>query len=280
MKNSVVNFELISEILRPRDKQSHKGTYGHALLIAGSYGKMGAAILAAKACLRSGVGLLTVHVPSSGVSIIQTAIPEAMVSADSDTTHVSDVISTEKFGAVGIGPGLGLAPETQAAFHSLIKNCTKPTIIDADGLNCLSIQKSGLNELSPHTILTPHPLEFERLTGGWKTIMERTKKQLAFSEKFNCIVILKDYETLISMPDGSIYQNTTGNPGMAKGGTGDALTGIITAFLAQGYSSKESSLISVFIHGMAGEFAAEKKSTYAMLSGDLIENLPNVFLKF
>ncbi len=274
-----ITFDFVAEAIRPRNKKSHKGTYGHALIIAGSYGKMGAAVIASRACLRTGVGLLTTHVPSSGFPILQTSVPEAMLSIDSNPLFFSDLINLDKFSAIGIGSGIGLARETQEVTFKLIDSTKKPIIIDADGLNCISLQKDFLKKIPPETVLTPHPLEFERLAGNWKTNAERTKKQLHFSVKYNCIVVLKDYETIISTPSGKVIKNTTGNPGMAKGGSGDALTGIITSFLTQGYSSESASLISVFIHGMAGDLAAQKKSMHAMLVSDLIEEVPQVFLK-
>jgi hydroxyethylthiazole kinase-like uncharacterized protein yjeF len=270
----LLTAELIDGILQPRKKFSHKGTYGHALLIAGSYGKTGAAVLAAKSCLRSGVGLLTVHLPKSGYTIMQVTNPEAMVSVDSHEKIITDEISVTKFSALGIGPGIGIEDETQKAFYHLLKQVKQPLLLDADALNILSLHKDWLEQVPPYSILTPHPKEFERLAGKAANDFERHEMQIEFSKKYKLIVILKGAHTCISLPSGECYFNTTGNPGMAKGGSGDVLTGLITGLLAQGYDSLPASLLGVFIHGYAGDLAKESIGETGMIAGDICDFLP------
>lgn len=273
----IITLQLVKEILQPRKLNSHKGNYGHAMIIAGSEGKMGAAILASRACLRSGVGLLTMHVPSCGQQIIQIAVPEAMVETDAEFSVFSTRIEQKKYTVIGFGPGIGTNVRTQKAVGELLKESLVPMVIDADGINCLSINKEMHKLIPEGSILTPHPGEFERLVGEWDSEENKIEKQLSFSKEFNCTIVLKGYRTSISTPDGKLYVNKTGNPGMAKGGSGDALTGIITAFVAQGYSSEESAILGVYIHGMAGDLAAEVKTQYGLLASDLIEFLPQAF---
>jgi hydroxyethylthiazole kinase-like uncharacterized protein yjeF len=268
---------VVDGILQPRKKFSHKGTYGHALLIAGSYGKIGAAVLAAKACLRSGVGLLTVHLPKCGYTIMQVANPEAMVSVDSDEEIIGDEISVTKFSAVGIGPGIGTEDATQKSLYHLLKQLRQPLLLDADALNILSLHKDWLEQVPQYSILTPHPKEFERLAGKATNDFELHQMQIEFSKKYKLIVILKGAHTCISLPSGQCYFNTTGNPGMAKGGSGDVLTGLITGLLAQGYDSLSASLLGVFIHGYAGDMAKDTIGEIGMTAGDICDFLPAAF---
>jgi hydroxyethylthiazole kinase-like uncharacterized protein yjeF len=248
--------EFCAQLIRKREKFSHKGTYGHGLLLAGSKGKMGAAVLSAQAALRSGIGLLTAHVPACGYAIMQTAVPEAMCDTDWNTDVIS-VISRDlsPFSAIGIGPGIGTEEGAQHVLQNLF-SYTGPLVIDADALNILATDRNLLDALPVNAILTPHPKEFERLSSPSATSWIRLEKQRDFSMEHQCIVVLKDAITSISFPDGHIYFNTTGNPGMATGGTGDVLTGIITGLLAQGYSHKTAVLLGVFYHGKAGDAAA------------------------
>ncbi len=269
----------IKQIYYPRKKFTHKGTYGRALLVAGSYGKIGAAVLSASACLRSGVGLLTAHVPKCGYEIIQTSVPEAMVSIDSDEKFITDNIHLEKYNAIGIGPGLAAEKQTQNILKVLIQNAAVPMVLDADALNILSENKTWLSFLRKGTILTPHPKEFDRLTGLTLTPEDRFKEQLSFSRRYNVYVVLKGAHTSITCPDGEVYFNSTGNPGMATAGSGDVLTGIITSLLAQGYDPKQASIMGVYLHGFAGDAAAQKKSQEGMIASDIIENIGQLFLK-
>jgi NAD(P)H-hydrate epimerase len=273
----IITQQLVQEILQPRKLEANKSDFGHALIVAGSKGKIGAAVLAAKACLRSGVGLLTVHVPDCGEQIMQISIPEAMVSIDADNSVFTDELEIGKYSIVAFGPGLGTNKNTQAAVKKLLTNHLTPMVIDADGLNCLSLNKELLPMIPENSILTPHPLEFERLVGKWETLEQKLEKQCHFSKTYNCFVVLKGNQTTISSPEGKLYKNTTGNPGMAKGGSGDALTGIITAFVSQGYSSEESSILGVYLHGLAGDLAAIEKTEFSLLPSDLIEFLPQAF---
>ena len=264
----------VQSLLKPRKKFSHKGTFGHALLVAGSCGKIGAAVLAARACLRSGVGLLTIHLPECGYEIMQTTNPEAMVSIDTNHWLIGDEIEVSLFSAIGIGPGIGMDNSTQNALHHIIENSSAPLVLDADALNSLSLQKEWLSEVPENSILTPHPKEFERLAGKAANDFDRHSIQLAFSKVYKVYVVLKGAHTCITTPTGETYFNTTGNPGMAKGGSGDTLTGLATGLLAQGYSPLETCLLSVFIHGYAGDLAKEYIGEIGMTAMDICNYLP------
>jgi NAD(P)H-hydrate epimerase len=276
------NFELvdrsiINSIYKPRNRFAHKGNFGHAMIIAGSYGKMGAAVLSATACLRSGVGLLTCFIPKCGYEILQTTVSEAMVMADTNSsmiTKVDDDIS--KYDAIGIGPGLGTASETRSAINELLSVYKKPMVIDADALNGLSMEKK-LPTLPPHSILTPHPKEFERLFGESKNDFERIEKALSNAKALNCVIVLKGHHTFIACPGGKGYFNNTGNAGMATAGSGDVLTGMITGLLAQRYSSEQAAIFGVYLHGLAGDIAAKEFSQEAMIAADIIDSIGKAF---
>jgi hydroxyethylthiazole kinase-like uncharacterized protein yjeF len=271
--------ELISGKIKKRGKFSHKGTYGHALLIAGSYGKMGASVLASKACLRSGVGLLTSHIPQRGFEIIQNSVPEAMTSIDSSKTVFSEVPDLSSFSAIGIGPGLDKKQETRQALKALLQSRPEKLIIDADALNILSENQDWYGLLPENTILTPHPKEFERLIGPSANSFERLQKQLQFSAKYKVIVVCKGANTSITFADGRVFFNSTGNPGMATGGSGDILTGIILGLLAQNYTPEEAVLIGVYLHGLAGDLAATEFGEYSLIAGDIITHIGKAFLR-
>jgi NAD(P)H-hydrate epimerase len=264
-------------ILIKRTKFSHKGTFGHALLIAGSKGKMGAAILSAKACLRAGVGLLTVHIPAKGLEIMQTALPEAMCRTSDENDFIADVPELSAYNAIGIGPGLGMEKQTQNAFKLLIQNANFPLVIDADALNILSENKTWLAFLPQESILTPHPKEFERLVGKWDSDEERLEMQRQFAIKHQIIVVLKGANTAIALSNGDVYFNSTGNAGMATAGSGDVLTGIITSLLAQRYLPSEAAILGVYLHGLAGDVAKENLTEYAMIATDIIDALPKAY---
>ncbi len=263
----------IIDSVKSREKYSHKGTYGHALIIAGARGKMGAAILSGGACLRSGVGLLTMHVPRCGLDLIQVSIPEAMCSIDPHEYHFSTLPNISNYKSIGIGPGLGQSKETIDALAHLMNTAIASMVLDADALNIISSDKTLQALIPDGTILTPHPKEFERLVGGWKNSMERLEKQIALSEKHSCIVVLKDADTVITDSNGNVFFNTTGNPGMATGGSGDVLTGVLTGLLAQGYTSLEAALIGVYFHGLAGDEASRVRGMNAMIASDIIKYL-------
>jgi NAD(P)H-hydrate epimerase len=276
-KTFLLTKEDIAPILKPRGRFSHKGTYGHALLIAGGKGKTGAAILSAKAAIRSGLGLLTVHLPEDAAIPLQTAVPEAMISYDQSKDVFSRIPDLSNYNAIGIGPGIGQRPETAAALKLLIQEIKVPIVFDADALNILGDNRTWLSFLPMGCILTPHPKEFERLAGKSGDEFERLEMQKAFSAKYNCYVVVKGAFSSISTPDGKVYFNPTGNPGMATGGSGDILTGIILSLLAQHYTPLEAVLTGVYIHGLAGDIAVEEQGYPSLIASDIIDCLSNAF---
>jgi len=277
--NYLIEKQMSRGILRPRAKFSHKGHFGHALLIAGGYGKMGAAVLASRACLRAGAGLLTTHIPKSGYDIIQTAVPEAMACVDSGENYFSDLIDLTKYNAIGIGPGIGQAKETANALKVLIQNTHVPLIFDADAINILGENKTWLSFLPKNCIFTPHPKEFERLAGKSSNDFERNQLQREFSEKYHAYVVLKGAHTAVTCPDGTCYFNVSGNPGMATGGSGDVLTGVILGLMAQYYHPKEACILGVFVHGLSGDIVWKKRSMESLIASDIIENLGEAFIR-
>ncbi|MBN1950911.1 MAG: NAD(P)H-hydrate dehydratase [Bacteroidales bacterium] len=275
-----VQERLISGFIHPRKKFSHKGTYGHALLIAGSYGMMGAAVLAAGAAIRSGPGLLTTHVPRLGVAILQASVPESLITIDE-----SDLIFTEHpdlsgYSAIGIGPGINQKSNTKQGLQFLLESVGVPLIIDADGLNLLAQLDNWQEKLPENCVLTPHPKEFERLFGRFPDSFTRLEAQRTFSQEHKAVVVLKGAHTCITTPEGRVWFNSTGNPGMAKGGSGDVLTGIILGLLAQGYPISEATITGVYIHGLAGDLAAESTGLTSLLPSDLIAHIGKAFCKF
>jgi len=274
-----LNEEYFPGIISKREKFSHKGNFGHALLIAGSYGKMGAAVLASKACIRSGVGLLTTHIPRKGYEIMQITVPEAICSIDSSEMFFSELPSLEKISAIGIGPGLGMDKMSEQALRRLLE--AKPTklVIDADALNIISNHRELLDIIPENAIVTPHLKEFERLIGKSSGPKNRLQLQMDFSKKYKIITVLKGANTCISMPDGEIFINTTGNPGMATAGSGDVLTGIILALLAQTYTPIQAALMGVYVHGLAGDMAVHTKGEISLIASDLVDLLGDAFLR-
>jgi NAD(P)H-hydrate epimerase len=266
-------------LLKKRNKFDHKGIYGHGLLVSGSFGKTGSVVLGAKAALRSGIGLITCHTPLSGVIIVQSAIPEAMVNPDRNERHLSEIGSTDLYDAIGIGPGIGTEPESQRALHKLLEEYSNPMVIDADGLNILSLNKEWYSLLHETTILTPHPKEFERLAGKSVNGFDRLTRQIEFSRDHKCIVILKGANTSITTPEGKVYFNSTGNPGMATAGSGDVLTGIVLSLLSQGYTSENAAVLGVYLHGLAGDLAAGELCFESIIASDIINSLSDAFNK-
>jgi ADP-dependent NAD(P)H-hydrate dehydratase / NAD(P)H-hydrate epimerase len=269
----------ISKKIIRRSKFSHKGNYGHVMLIAGSYGKMGAAVLSAKACLRTGCGLVTVHVPKIGYEILQTALPEAMISIDWSDIIFTDVTDIENYSYVGIGPGIGIKQNTKKALYNLFERVKSPMVIDADALNILGEHKEWIKKIPENSILTPHPKEFERLAGKSADDFERNQLQIKFAVENNVILVLKGAYTSIALPDGNCYFNSTGNPGMATAGSGDVLTGVLLSLLGQGYHPADAAKIGVYLHGLAGDLSSEKLGQEAMIASDIIENIGNAYLK-
>jgi len=252
---------------------SHKGSFGHALLVTGSQGKMGAAILSSRAALRAGLGLLTVHIPACGYTALQTAVPEAMCSIDHQQQWISDIVDADNYKAIGVGPGIGQNPATVEAFSNLLKKCDCPMVIDADGLNILSAKPSLLEKLPGNSILTPHPGEFVRLVGAFTNDFQRLEMQQQFAKKYQVILICKGAFTTVALPNGAVYFNTTGNSGMATAGSGDVLTGLITGLLSRSANPVLAALAGVYIHGTAGDLAADEHTAVSMVAGDIIEHI-------
>jgi len=267
-----LDAESIRQLIVPRARFSHKGTYGHGLLIAGSKGKMGSAVLASKSALRSGIGLLTAHVPGIGLNVLQTAVPEAMCSSDVKEGYISEAGDLSSYSAIGIGPGLGKHHDSLDVLKAVLL-AGKPIVIDADALNLLAEHTVLLEQLPEETILTPHPKEFERLAGASVSSTDRLDRLVHFAQTYRCTVILKDAITAIATKEGRVFFNTTGNPGMATGGTGDVLTGIVLGLLAQGYTVENAAQIAVYHHGLAGDKAAAKHGEAGLIAGDLVEFL-------
>ncbi|MDA3880938.1 MAG: NAD(P)H-hydrate dehydratase [Prolixibacteraceae bacterium] len=264
-------------LIRTRDKFSHKGTFGHALLVAGSYDKTGAAILGAKACLRSGVGLLTVHLPHTATPILNMAIPEAMASIDDSDLMFTSVPDPNQFSAVGIGPGIGQKTNTRRGLKELLTQIEKPMVLDADALNLIAADRELLSLLPGGSVLTPHPKEFERLTGVVDNGYQRMIKAVQFAYDHKVIVVVKGANTMVVNSNGDVWWNTTGNPGMATAGSGDTLTGIILGLLAQGYNAFDAARLGVYVHGFAGDIAAARRGYEALIASDITENLGEAF---
>ncbi|HXH18079.1 MAG TPA: NAD(P)H-hydrate dehydratase [Chitinophagales bacterium] len=272
-----ITEDMVREMIVPRKKFDHKGTFGHALIISGSYGKMGAAVLCSEACLRAGAGLVTACIPRCGYSVIQSALPEAMVITDRQEEIITEVPTLAPYKAIGIGPGIGTHARTSSALHQLIAAAEIPLVADADALNILSDNKVWLNELPQNSILTPHPKEFERIFGTSPNDYSRLELQKEASRLYRIILMLKRAHTVITTPEGNAYFNSTGNPGMATGGSGDVLTGIITGLLSQGYSPLHSAVLGVFLHGRAGDIASRVLSQPSMLASDITHHLGSAF---
>lgn len=271
--NFYTNADVVRPLLHKRGKYSHKGTYGHALLIAGSTGKTGAALLASEACLRSGVGLLTAHLPKSAMLPLQVYLPEAMISVDKSNDCFSQLPDLQGYDAVGVGPGLGNAKETANALKHLIQEVKVPMVLDADALNIISENKTWLSFLPARTVITPHPKEFERLFGKTDNSQQRLELQREMSQKHNIIIVLKGANTAITFPSGRCFFNSTGNPGMATAGSGDVLTGIILSLMAQHYTPEEAAVIGVYMHGRAGDKAAAQLGQEVMIASDITKSL-------
>lgn len=268
----LIDEHIFKKLFKKRIPESNKGTHGHALIIAGNKDKMGAAIITAKACLRSGVGLVTVNIPKKERQAVFAAIPEAMVEFREDKN------SQEKYTAIAVGPGLGKEKSVERKIELLLKTVKLPIVLDADSLNILSQNQDLLRILPAKSVLTPHVKEFDRLFGNHFSTEKRQQKAIEKAKELNCVIVLKDHKTFIT--DGNLrFHNTTGNSGLAKGGSGDALTGIITAFLAQGYESLNAAVLGVYLHGLAADITLETQSVESMLITDVIDNLGKAFQK-
>lgn len=265
--------------ITPRKITAHKGNFGHALLVAGAKGKMGAAVLSGKAILRSGAALLSCSVPKNTDLVMHKALPEAMLILDKNDDCLSESPDLNNYAAIGLGPGLGTQPETAQAVAEIIGTADKPMVIDADGINLVAKNRELLKQLPKESILTPHPKEFERLVGPFSNSMQRLELQKKLSVDFGIYVLVKGAFSMMTSPEGAVYINSTGNPGMATAGSGDVLTGILTGLLAKGMPPKEALLSGVYLHGLAGDIAAEKLGEEAMIASDLIDCLGAAFLR-
>lgn len=283
LKESTNNYLITNKVAlchyKKRRKFEHKGSFGHALLIMGSRGKIGAAVLSTCACLRSGSGLTTVYTPSCGYEILQTSIPEAMVITDNNNSFIGTLPKTDKYNAVGIGCGLGMEDETQKVLGELLQNSSHALVLDADALNIITANPDMLHKIPKDSILTPHPKEFERLFGKTSNDFERNSLQRQKAISLQCYILLKGAHSCIAAPDGICYYNTSGNPGMATAGSGDVLTGIITGLLAQDYSSKAALCMGVYLHGLAGDLGAKELGEESLIARDIIKYLPKAFMK-
>ncbi|MBO9562903.1 MAG: NAD(P)H-hydrate dehydratase [Niastella sp.] len=266
----------VQSIIKPRKQFSHKGTYGHAAIVAGSQGMMGAATLSAKACLRSGVGKLTTHIPAVGYNIMQITVPEAMTyTAGKD--YIEMAVNLEQYDAIGVGPGLGQHDSHKALLENIFQQCSKALILDADALNILGQHKELLQQLPLNTIITPHPKEFERLFGKAANDFERIQLAMRKAAELKIVIVLKGRYTLVATPEGIAWFNSTGNPGMATGGSGDVLTGIITGLSAQGYPATQAAIAGVYLHGLAGDIAVSYSSPESLIASDITEYLGQAF---
>lgn len=275
--NYYITHEVISSFFKLRQKFAHKGIFGHALLIVGSYGKMGAAILATKACLRTGAGLVTAHVPICGYDIMQTSVPEAMVSLDEDEHIFSRIYDVQKYTTVALGCGLSTKNKTRNALCYVLKNLTVPVVLDADALNILGQSPDWFEFIPKESILTPHPKEFERMFGITHTDWDRFYLLKAKAKELGVYIILKGANTCVATPTGDCYFNSTGNPGMGTAGSGDVLTGIVAALLSQHYTPLEASILGVYLHGLAGDECLEDQSQESLTASDIIDHLGAAF---
>ena len=270
----------IAQLIKPRPDFSHKGTFGHALIIAGSKGMAGASVLAGKAALRSGTGLVSIHGPASNRIIVQSSVPELIFYSDKSEDHITEIKLVDKYAAVAIGPGIGQSDETTAFLNETLGKLDSPCVLDADALNLIGQNKEMLALIPKNSILTPHPKEFERLFGTSKNSYERMLKAQEMAQKYHLIIILKGRYTLIATPDGKLTFNSSGNSGMATAGTGDILTGLLVSFLAQSYSPENAAKAGVFIHGLAGDMSIGSQSKESLIAGDIIDHLGKAFMTF
>lgn len=274
--NYYLDEQTTKSLLKKRHKHAHKGSFGHALLISGSYGMMGAAQLSAKACLRSGIGLLSIHSPKCGYPFLQISTPEAMVSVDHHEFQWSEAPRLDKYAAIGVGPGLSTKATVVIALDQFLDRCTTPLVLDADALNIIAAQ-GWQKRIPANAILTPHPKEFERLFGASANEFERLERLRENAQNLQIYILLKGAYSCFADPLGNCYFNSTGNPGMATGGSGDVLTGIITGLLGQGYTPLHSGLLGMYVHGLAGDLAAEILGHEALIASDIIDNLGKAF---
>ena len=273
----VVYQPLAQGIYRQREKFSHKGTFGHALVVGGSKGKMGAMVLSSKSSIKSGAGLVTAYVPENGNDILQISVPEVMCLSDSGKDHLIDFKFDLNPTVIVAGMGMGTEKGTLLGFENLLSKTERPMVLDADALNCIS-RVPKLKKLVPNnSILTPHEGELRRLVGDWKDDFEKIEKAKNLSKELQCIVVLKGAHTMVIQGD-IMYINTTGNPGMATAGSGDVLSGILAGIMAQGYTSLEAAILGVYLHGSAGNLSAHEIGYESMTATNIIENLGKAYI--
>ena len=261
-----------------RDDFAHKGNMGNALIVAGSYGMSGAAILATRACLRSGVGKVTVHTPKKNYGVMQISVPEAVLHMDHEETAFTEAVDTDGFDALGIGPGLGCQETTAIAMIAQIRRAQCPIVADADALNILASHRAWMQQLPKGIIMTPHPKELDRLTGSPANAdFERLHRTRELAQSLQAYIILKGHNSALCLPDGQVVFNPTGNSGMATAGSGDVLTGIITALLARGYHQQNACIVGMYLHGLAGDIAVKTLGKESLTASDIIDYLPHAF---
>ena len=275
----LVDTRNVRPLLRKRPLFSSKRDYGSVLLFAGSMGMTGAAVMASRSTLRCGAGLATVHSARCGMPIVQTAVPEVMFEPDRDERFISDMTLNHDHQAVVCGPGIGTSETTADALEGLLANVKCPLVLDADALNCISARPHLLELLPPQTVMTPHAGEFDRLFGQHDTAENRLKKAIEVARQYNIVIVLKGHYTATVRPTGRVYFNSSGNPGMATAGAGDVLAGVIGAFMAQGYRPDLAATIGVYIHGLAGDLAAEELGEFGMMAGDISDRLGRAIRK-
>lgn len=289
MTQPIITREYVAAHLPPRTADSHKGTYGTLLTVCGSYGMAGAALLCARGALRSGVGLLRAAVPQSVYPLLVEAIPEAVFAAVPEQEGcfsaaaipvLTDALAAAE--AVVVGCGMGRGEGQTAVVRHILAHSTVPVILDADGINAVTPHILSEEARSAPLILTPHPGEMARLTGRSVAEVQADRVAVAcrLAQAANAVVVLKGHRTVIASPDGTVMENPTGNPGMATGGSGDVLAGIIGSLAAQGLPPYAAAVCGVYLHGMAGDVAAAKHSQHGMLPTDIIEELGSLFLQF
>lgn len=277
LNDTKTNYQLINkpeaqQLYKPRHKFSHKGNFGHALIIGGSYGKIGATVLATKACLKSGAGLVSAFVPRCGYHVLQTSVPEAMVYTDASDYEITEIDCPTDMTVIGFGIGIGTSDNTTKEFEKLLEKTKVPMVIDADGINILSKETTLLKQLSENSVLTPHPKELERLVGKWKDDFDKLEKAKNFCNTYNVVLVCKDAHTITVYKD-DLYVNNTGNQGMATAGSGDALTGVITGLIAQGYEPIVAAVFGVYLHGTSGDIAVNKTGFQSLTASDIIEGI-------
>jgi NAD(P)H-hydrate epimerase len=270
--------DLIRGLIRKRPRFSHKGTFGHCLIVAGSYGMMGASVLATRSCIRGGCGLVTSHIPRLGYSIMQHSVPEALADVDDNDWCFSGLQEPNRYSAICVGPGLGKACRSVAGLSELLRAVRVPLLLDADALNIMADNPELLGLIPKNTVLTPHPGEFDRLFGKSACGFHRLNLAIEKAGKHQFIIVLKGAFTQVVCPDGRVFFNSTGNPGMATGGSGDVLSGIITSLLGQGYEPLSASIIGVYIHGLAGDLAASTRGQQALIASDILDYLGEAFI--